>query len=273
VDELSKNPAKSESSACTEGVCSTEKRRKTSAEIKDPALMQTPNIGAGRTAAWETRTPHGGYRGTAVPIPERAQPAMVFLNYLQGDPEAFQRKLLANIKDYARGSESFVEARPFFTERTDLVSAAEVYRACKDDGFVYRAVLRVYDQSHYLDVDGVRELMRRVGVNLGCRVAWLAAIHHKPTVPDEKNRHVHMIIRGVTLRNRKVRLSRAFRREGMVGILAAWMTEKAGILTDEKIAWMARMAEANADSRAQMQSIGWRKRWAMRRQRIAGASR
>ena len=247
----------------------SEKRQKSEENNSDPSLMPEPRYRAGRPASWETKTPVGGHRGCLFnPLPENARRAMTLMNFLECDNRKdFENRLAWAIKDYARGAEDFLKPRPFFTEFSDSVSAAETFKACKGDARIYRAILRVYDNGHLVDADFIREVMLKLSKSVGCPIAWIAAIHAKPTVADERNRHAHVIIRGVTQRNERFRLSSEIRRKGFAPILSEIMTRKVGPMTKEEFERMELISEANKERAAHLQGLGWRKRWQQRKRK------
>lgn len=240
----------------------------------DPALCPVIPPQRGRPADWERPAGRNGVRGW-LPNLEidqgRKRRCLAGINSIEAGP-AFQSSLLASTKDYARGAVEYRGA-PFMTALTDEVTAADVRNACQNDPRVYRFWVNPYDGGKIITREFVRSYMVHIERAMGCRLAWFGAIHLKPTVAFHEHWHFHVILRGTTLRGEHLRIRRVFMAKRFAAIAEAMLTERLGPMSDQELATMVAVSEANAERNHTLTLLKKSGFKAWERQRFDGVSR
>ena len=209
----------------------------------DPVLKRIPGGLRGRPPRWLTGSPKGG-RGsvTTAPQADTRRRVIAKLSYVQRGAR-YAGKVAANAKYLARkdaldhdvdaGHERYLAREgPFFSERTDGITATQVADACAHDRRQFRLIISPNDGERLDMKPFVREYMARVERATGTRLAWSAVIHKAETVAHECNRHAHIVIRGTDLYGREVRFNRAFVKEGFRAVAEDLATEKLGPMNE-----------------------------------------
>lgn len=226
-------------------------------KVTDIALLSPMKRPKGRPPGWVRKGKPGGWRGggdwETVAFDPMAQEAWINYTYVLAGPR-YASRVRASVNDFASGvaysrasgALDWEPRKPFFTATTDAVSAAVVRAATIADPVAYRLIVRTLINGRMIDRAFVREYFARVERALGCRLAWAAAIHCKPSIFEEGNRHFHAIIRGITVEGDELRLLRSFRYHGFRAIARQLMTERAGLITPEQMNRIEEIRERNA---------------------------
>lgn len=151
----------------------------------------------------------------------------------------FARCVLYSLKDFVRGADptvpGFIVGKPFFSEGSDAVAAAEIKATVADDAAFHRLLINPYDGWRIITRGWVREYMTRLERVLGCRLMWYAAIHSKPTKAQPENRHVHIIIRSQSIGEEVTRFNRWFTLYGFEALASEQACKKLGPMTPSEV--------------------------------------
>jgi type IV secretory pathway VirD2 relaxase len=114
----------------------------------------------------------------------------------------------------------------------------------RDDRHHFRILLAPND-GHKLDMKAyTREFMAEMEKALGTKLQWMAGIHEKGDAAHERNRHAHIVIRGIDDRGADLVMDRNFIRHEMRRIAEELATKHLGQMSQRELdAYRARQAE------------------------------
>lgn len=237
---------------------------------KDAALKPVPGGIRGRPPTWLTKAPRAG-RGQVSQSPQADNRRRVvakvryFDKLKRGGKHASKLGGLGrylgrigalDLTEEAEGHAAYLAREsPFFSERSDNISASDVAEAAAADRRTFEVIVNPYDGDRLVSREFVRSYMREVERATGTRLAWFAVIHKADTVATENNRHVHVIIRGKDLQGHEVRFSREFVKGGFRRIAEDMATERLGPMTARELERFREVREANRERAERLRTM------------------
>ncbi|UEM07629.1 hypothetical protein JL101_032470 (plasmid) [Skermanella rosea] len=179
--------------------------------------------------------------GSGSPYRRRAT-VIVSFHRLRG---AGYAKLHAHLRYVERpGAGERAVAAELFSAGSDGVPGHERIAAWRDDRHQFRVILAPED-GHRLDMTAyTRAFMAELEAALGTRLEWVAGIHEKADAAHPRNRHAHIVIRGVDDTGADLVIGREFIRHGMRRIAEELATRQLGQMSQRELdAHLARRAE------------------------------
>lgn len=167
--------------------------------------------------------------------------------------------------------EQATSAALFGSGSDEIDGHAAINRGWRHDRHHFRIILAPND-GHRLDMKGyVREYMAELEKALGTKLEWMAGIHEKPDEAHARNRHAHVVVRGIDDKGGDLVLDREFIRHEMRRIAEELASRHLGQMSQRELdAHIARQAERELQGRGNY-DMGYRaKGWGGRARGKAG---
>lgn len=237
---------------------------------KDAALKPTLRGLPGRSATWLTSAPKGG-RGVVQAAPtmdarRRVVAKMRYWNkYQSRGKHASKLGGLGNYLGRLKGDGVFIDEEghsayltresPFFSERSDHLSASDVTQAAANDHRTFELIINPHDGRQLVSKDFIRSYMREVEQATGTRLAWFAVIHRADTPATKDNLHAHILIRGKDYFGKQVWFNDTFVKDGFRGIAERMATERQGPMTAREMERFRAVRELNRERDARLNEM------------------
>ena len=131
-----------------------------------------------------------------------------------------------------------------FNDRTDTVAGHSEIKEWRDDRHHWRIILSPADGGKMDMVEYTKAFMDRLEQTLGTKLEWMAGVHEKPDGAHEKNRHVHIVIRGIASDGSDLVISREVIKHEFRRIAEELATDRLGQMSQRELdAYLSRQAE------------------------------
>ena len=131
-----------------------------------------------------------------------------------------------------------------FNDVSDEVAGHSTVQDWRDDRHHWRIILAPADGGNLDMVRFTREFMTEVENATGTKLQWMAGVHEKPDATHARNRHAHIIIRGITDDGSDLVMKREFIKHEMIRIAEELATRHLGQMSQRELdAYLARQAE------------------------------
>lgn len=131
-----------------------------------------------------------------------------------------------------------------FDDVSDTVPGHSVVQDWQSDRHHWRIILAPDDGGNIDMVQYTREFMTEVEKATGTKLQWMAGVHEKPDSTHTRNRHAHIIIRGITDDGSDLVLRREFIKHEFRRIAEELATRHLGQMSQRELdAFMERQAE------------------------------
>jgi type IV secretory pathway VirD2 relaxase len=180
---------------------------------------------------------------SAVPSPYRRR--VVVRAYYYKMAGGGYAKLHAHINYVERpgAGEEAVTPR-LFSDVSDSVLGHSEVMGWQDDRHHWRFILAPADGGNINMVSYTREFVSEVEKALGTKLQWMAGIHEKPDAMHPRNRHAHIIIRGIADDGSDLVMQRDFIKFELQRIAEELATRHLGQMSQRELdTYMARQEE------------------------------